>query len=205
MVEVAKGPENGQFKKLTFYTGPKQQYFCEKLSSRFSRIRLHKGELVFGFLDNFLQKKTFFLTLNLKFVNSISSSFDQPVQRPIHYFSQTSTQMVPPGNSQFWGPKSKKITFYTGPEREKLSTRFSNIQSNKSELLFGFLYLFLRQQKKLRPKIQIWEIGILGLKFLLDSEPQIGRQHFFIIWPTGQTANQLFFANVYQNGIFKPY
>ena len=40
--------------------------------------------------------KIFFLTLKLKSVNSISSSFDKTVKGPINYFSQTFNEIAPP-------------------------------------------------------------------------------------------------------------
>ena len=49
----------------------------------------------------------FLLTLKLKLVNFISSSFGKMLKQPINYFSQTLAQMVPLGISQFWVPKSK--------------------------------------------------------------------------------------------------
>ena len=49
-------------------------------------------------------------------------------------------------------------------------------------------------------KILFWEICIYGLIIFPDSKPQIGQQNFFIIWPAGQTLNQLFFTDVQPNG-----
>ena len=111
--------------------------------------------------------------------------------------------MAPLGISRFLGPKSKKYTFYTGPNwqyrREKLPTRFSTIGPNKGELLFGYWWLVL-QKKILRPKNQIWENRFLGLNFFPDFGAQIGQQHIFIIWQDGQTPHQSFFTNVSPNG-----
>ena len=114
-----------------------------------------------------------FLTMELKSVNSISSSFGKTVKRPINHFSRTSAQTAPLGISRFLGPKSKKYTFYTGPNwqyrRTKLPTRFFTIGPNKDELLFGYWGLFLHK-KILRPKNQIWENRFLGQKFFLTLE-----------------------------------
>ena len=47
---------------------------------------------------------------------------------------------------------------------------------------------------------QIWENCFLGKTFFPDFGTQIGQQHYFIIWKDGQTPDQLFSKNVYQNG-----
>ena len=66
----------------------------------------------------------------------------QDGQTPINHFSRTLAQPAPLGISRYLGPKSKKPTFYTGPNwqyrRAKLPTRFSTIGPNKGELQFGY-------------------------------------------------------------------
>ena len=62
----------------------------------------------------------FFLTLELKSVKSISSSFGKTVKRPINYFSRALAKMAPPEISRYLGPKSKKYTFCPGPNWQLL-------------------------------------------------------------------------------------
>ena len=58
-------------------------------------------------LGNCFLGLNFFLTFELKLVNSISLSFGKTVKRLISHFSQTLAQMAALGISQFLSPKSK--------------------------------------------------------------------------------------------------
>ena len=82
------------------------------------------------------------MTLNLKSVDSISSSSGKPVKRPINYFSRTSAQMAQLAISQFWGPKSDKPTYCNMQKQqyccEKLSTHFLIIGPTKPKILFCY-------------------------------------------------------------------
>ena len=65
-------------------------------------------------------------------------------------------QMAPQGTSRFWGPKSKKLTFYEKPNWqyfcEKLLTTFLTIRPYKVELLLNignFFHTIFFMAKKL--------------------------------------------------------
>ena len=59
-----------------------------------------------------------------------------------------------------------------------------------------FLDLFYKKKLTVQNPSKGKKIGASNFP---DFEPQIAQQHFFIICPGGQTPNQLFFTNIYQN------
>ena len=109
-------------------------FFCQK-----KKIPVQKP----NFGNSFSGHEFFFLTLELKSVNSFSSSFGKAVRRPINLFHTCLPKWPAMGTRWFWGPKLKKnLTYCTMPKRpyccEKLPIRFSTIGPNKGELLFGY-------------------------------------------------------------------
>ena len=126
--EVAKGPKNGKYKVSTF---SKTNYEKKKV--------LRSNNYIFK--NHFLDQHFFLMILELKSVNSISSSFGKTLKRLVNYFSQMLAQMAPLRNSRFWGNKIGKLTFYGFRKQkyccEKLPTYFSTIWPNKGEVLFG--------------------------------------------------------------------
>ena len=119
----------------------KVSYYLD-IGNFFYTKNVHDPKTKFGKI--FFWAKKCFLTLELKSVNSNSSSFGKRVKRPINYFSQPLAQMAALGISRFLGPKlkKKKTTFHGFCKRqylrEKLTTRFLTIGPNKGELLFGY-------------------------------------------------------------------
>ena len=96
--------------KYTYYTMPNGNIAVKNFQHVFGQLSQIRVSYFFD-IGNFFTKKisqknkfgkiifcanNFFLTLKLKSVNSISSSFDKTVKRPINYFSQTFTEMPPP-------------------------------------------------------------------------------------------------------------
>ena len=111
----------------------------------------------------------FFLTMELKSVNSISSSFGKTLKHPINFFlSQTLAQMASLGNNWFWGPKSKN------PPITLCNIVVKNLQhvfwqSAKIRVIY---YLDKGNFTTInsRPQYQIWGTCFWDLTFFLSLE-----------------------------------